>query len=439
MTAAQRHRLLSDPSIDSEQLERSWWFRARPSQLPPRDPDWVYFLMLGGRGSGKTRAGAEWVRDVKNKTSPIALVGPTAADVRDVMIRGPAGILAISPNEDYPSYEPSNRRLVWDNGAVAMCFSAEEPDRLRGPQHAGFWADELAAWQYPDETWANLEFGLRVGDTPRGVITTTPRPIRLLRQLLEDPLSRVSRTSTYANAAQLPQRFLDQIIKRHEGTRLGRQEIYAELLDDVPGALWTRDVLDRDRLPYGFKLPDMKRVVVAIDPAMTSGEEADETGIVVAACDWDGRGYVLADLSGHYQPIEWARQAVAQYKFHKADRIVAEINNGGEMVEHTVRTVEANVPFTGVHASRGKVTRAEPVSALYEQGRIHHVGMFAALEDQMINFTVDYDRTVNDSPDRVDALVWAFHDLLVDAGPAPVIVKSEMLTSQPLIRMMRRR
>jgi phage terminase large subunit-like protein len=440
----ERDRILRSLSTDEpEALEYDWKFRGRPSQLPPDDPDWVYWLMLAGRGSGKTRAGAEWVRAIKETISPIALIGATAADVRDVMIRGPAGLLAIAPPGDYPSYEPSNRRLVWRNGAIAMCFSAEEPDRLRGPQHAACWCDESAAWQYPDETWANLEFGLRVGDQPRAMITTTPRPIRLLRQLIADPLTRITRTSSYANASHLPQRFLDQIIARHEGTRLGRQEIYAELLDDVPGALWTRQIIDDNRLPYGTRLGDMKRIVVAIDPAVTSGEEADETGIIVACCDWNGHGYVLADLSGRYQPIEWARIAIEQYRLHKADRIVAEVNNGGEMVEHTIKMTAGDeiIPFSPVHASRGKAIRAEPVSALYEQNRVHHLGYFAKLEDQMSNFTIDYDRTKDVSPDRMDALVWAFHDLLVEAGPPPVIVTKAMLDPlrMPMARMLRRR
>ena len=226
----------------------------------------------------------------------------------------------------------------------------------------------------------------------------------------------MSRSSSYANRGYLAPQFFEKIIRRYEGTRLGRQEIYGELLDDVPGALWTRDGLERDRWPYGKQLPDLARVVIAIDPAMTSGEDADETGIVVVGKDFNGHGYVLADRSGHYQPTEWAREAVAQYHHpdRPGDRIVAEINNGGEMVEATLRVVDAGVPFTAVHATRGKVVRAEPVSALYEQGKIHHVGGFPQLEDQMTNFTTDFDRAVNGSPDRVDALVWAITDLLIE-------------------------
>jgi phage terminase large subunit-like protein len=264
------------------------------------------------------------------------------------------------------------------------------------------------------------------------VITTTPRPIKVIRELISDPLCRVTRTSSYANRSHLAPQFFEKIITRYEGTRLGRQEIYGELLDDVPGALWTHAGIEHDRLPFGYRLPDFKRIVVAIDPAMTSGEDADETGIIVAACDWNGHGYVLADVSGHYQPIEWARVALAQFHHpqRKADRIVAEINAGGEMVEHTIRTVDENVPYTAVHASRGKVIRAEPVSALYEQHRVHHVGSFPQLEDQMTSFTVDFDRKqAGYSPDRVDALVWAFHDLLVEPVPPPVRITDAMVRS----------
>jgi phage terminase large subunit-like protein len=405
---------LSDDDVAG--LLWDWPFWARPSQLPPSDPDWSYYMMLAGRGSGKTRAGAEFIRAAKNTHNPIALIGATMDDVIGVMVEGPAGLQRIAPPGDYPVLR--NNRLQWPNGAQAQLFSAERPDRLRGPQHAIGWADELAAWKYTEETWSNFEFGLRIGRSPRAMITTTPRPIKLVRQLLSDPQCRVRRTSSYANRAHLPERYFSRIIARHEGTRLGRQEIYAEILDDVPGALWTRDVLERDRLRYDTKLPDLTRVVVAIDPAMTSGEDADETGIIVAGKDFAGHAYVLSDRSGHYQPTEWAKEALAQFHHadRPADRIVAEINAGGEMVENTLRMIDPAVPFTAVHASRGKVIRAEPISALYEQGKVHHVGFFGALEDQMTSFTVDYDRSVDGSPDRVDALVWAITELLVEGS-----------------------
>ena len=274
-----------------------------------------------------------------------------------------------------------------------------------------------------------LMFGLRLGEDPRVMVTTTPRPTRLLKSLVADPTVAISRGTTYQNRANLAGAFLQQIIKKYEGTRLGRQELNAELLDDVPGALWSRALIEAAWPPIGFVMPDLVRVVVAIDPAASSGEDADETGIIVAGKDKDSRGYVLADLSGHHTPIEWARIAVAAYKSHGADRIVAEVNNGGEMVEATLRVVDDNVAYTAVHATRGKVVRAEPVAALYEQGRIRHIGAFTALEDQMCEFTPDLDRSKpkrdptdpsslgkggRTSPDRADALVWAFTELLVE-------------------------
>ena len=409
-------------------FEYHWPYRARPEQLPP-EGSWRVWLVMAGRGFGKTRCGAEWVwAGVKAGRRRIALVAPTAADARDVMVEGESGILAISPDHERPLYEPSKRRLTWRNGAVATTYSADEPERLRGPQHDAAWCDEMAAWRYP-EAWDMLMFGLRLGEDPRVIVTTTPRPTRLLKNLVADPTVAISRGTTYQNRANLPGAFLQQIIKKYEGTRLGRQELNAELLDDVPGALWSRALIEAARPPRGFVMPDLVRVVVAIDPAASSGEDADETGIIVAGKDKDSRGYVLADLSGHHTPIEWARIVVAAYKCHGADRIVAEVNNGGEMVEATLRVVDDNVAYTAVHATRGKVVRAEPVAALYEQGRIRHMGAFTVLEDQMCEFTPDLDRSKpkrdstdpsslgkggRTSPDRADALVWAFTELLVE-------------------------
>ena len=441
MTASLLEQLADLPKAEADALIRAmapgaaaafeydWRYRARPEQLPPGG-SWRVWLLLAGRGFGKTRCGAEWVRaEVKAGRRRIALVGPTAADARDVMVEGEAGILAISSDHERPLYEPSKRRLTWRNGAVATTFSADEPERLRGPQHDAAWCDELGAWRYP-EAWDMLMFGMRLGADPRTVVTTTPRPAKLVRDLVRDPTCVVTRGSSYENRANLAGAFLQQIIKKYEGTRLGRQELNAELLDDVPGALWSRALIEAARPPMGFVMPDLVRVVVAIDPAASSGEDADETGIIVAGKDKDSRGYVLADLSGHHTPIEWARIAVAAYKSHGADRIVAEVNNGGEMVEATLRVVDDNVAYTAVHATRGKVVRAEPVAALYEQGRIRHMGAFTALEDQMCEFTPDLDRSkpkrdptdpsslgmggARSSPDRADALVWAFTELLVE-------------------------
>jgi phage terminase large subunit-like protein len=395
-------------------LENSWLAVARPNQLPPPG-DWQIWLLLAGRGFGKTRTLAEWVCDqvTLGRAARIALVAATAADARDVLVEGESGILAVAPRWFRPIYESSKRRLTWPNGAIATTFSAEEPERLRGPQHDAAVCDELGAWSRP-ETWDMLQFGLRLGQKPRCLVATTPRPTKLIRELLarEGRDVVVTRGSTYENRANLAPGFFDQVIGKYEGTRLGRQELNAELLEDTPGALWSHGIIDAARQAAA---PNLARIVVAIDPAMTSGEDADETGILVVGKDHQGHGYVLADVSGRYQPIEWAKIAIAAYRTHHADRIVAERNNGGDMVEATIRMVDPNVPVTTVWASRGKVTRAEPISALYEQGRMHHVGGFPQLEDQMTNFTSDFDRQkAGYSPDRLDALVFASTELLVE-------------------------
>ncbi len=397
---------------DADEFNYDWSRWARVSQRPPPG-DWRVWLLLAGRGFGKTRTGAELVRTRvgAHTARRIALVAPTAADARDVMVEGESGLLAIAPPWDRPLYEPSKRRLTWPNGAVATMFSADEPERLRGPQHDFAWCDELAAWRYP-EAWDMLMFGLRLGDDPRAIVTTTPRPTKPIRALLADPKVVVTRGTTAENRANLAPAFLDQIVRRYQGTRLGRQELEAEMLDDMPGGLWQRGIIEATRTRT---LPELSRVVVAIDPAVSASEDADETGIIVAGRDADGHGYVLADASGRYAPAEWARIAIAAYGAHQADRVVAEINNGGEMVEATLRMIDPNVPFSAVRATRGKVARAEPVAALYEQGRIHHIGAFPQLEDQMCSFTTDFDRKATGySPDRVDALVWAFTELLVE-------------------------
>ena len=405
---------------EARALLYEWAFWVRPNQLPPKG-EWRVWLVLAGRGFGKTRTGAEMIRArVTARTAHrLALVAPTAGDARDVMVEGESGILAISPPWERPRYEPSKRRLTWPNGAVATLFSADEPERLRGPQHDAAWCDELASWRHP-EAWDMLMFGLRLGADPRVVVTTTPRTTSLIRGLIDDPTVIVTRGTTYENRANLASAFFGQIIQKYQGTRLGRQELEAELLADVPGALWNRGMLEGSRVRAA---PPLIRVVVAIDPAASSTERADETGIIVAGKDAGGRGWVLADASGRYQPTEWAKTAVSVYRAHRADRIVAEVNNGGDMVEATLRVIEPNAPFSAVRASRGKVTRAEPIAALYEQGRVHHLGVFPELEDQMCAFTADAHgnratRSASHSPDRVDALVWALTDLLVEAMPA---------------------
>jgi phage terminase large subunit-like protein len=402
----------------ADALSNSWRVQARPEQREPSGDRWSTWLILAGRGWGKTRTGTEWVHGhaVAGTASRIAIVAPTAADVRDVLVEGPSGFLAIASNSTRPTWEPSKHRLTWPNGVEASAFSAEEPERLRGPQHDLAYCDELATWKHP-EALDMLNFGLRVGIRPRKLITTTPRPSKMLKAIIADPTTVITRGATTDNEKNLAPSFMAGILRKYGGTRLGRQEIDGELLLDVPNALWQLDWLDRDRVA---KAPELERVVVAIDPAVTSGEDADETGIIVAGVVGD-HAYVLEDASGRYQPHEWAQRAIGLYRKHKADRIVGEVNNGGEMVASTIRMIDPNVSFKAVHATRGKVVRAEPCSALYEQSRVHHVGTFARLEDQLCSFTSDFNRgAAGYSPDRLDALVWALSELMVLAVEAPL-------------------
>lgn len=418
-------RTLSDEQC--RQLLHDWRFLARPAQIAPDDlledeTPWSTWLILAGRGFGKTRTGAEWVREqIKLGVGRVHLIAPTASDARDVMVEGESGLLSVCWAGDKaadgsalgrPSYEPSKRRLTWANGAVATLFSAEEPERLRGPQSEIIWADELAAWKYLKDTWDMAMFGLRLGSHPKTCITTTPKPSPTLRQILKDARTVVTRGSTFDNAGNLAPTFLKAIRDKYEGTRLGRQELNAELLDDVPGALWTRDMIDAAQVR---SIPDMQRIVVAVDPSGTAGEsdEGDSIGIVVAGLGVDGLGYVLADRTCKLSPDGWGRRAVAAYHEFNADRIVAERNFGGAMVEHVIRTVDKKVAYKEVTASRGKVARAEPVAALYEQGRVKHHGSMPELEDQMCNIASD-GYVGEGSPDRADAAVWALTDLMLN-------------------------
>lgn len=372
----------------ADAISGDWNLRARPDQLAPVGDWWTIWLLLGGRGAGRTRSGAEWVRaQAMAGVSRIALIGPTAGDVRDIMIEGPSGILSISADHDRPVYQPALRKLEWPNGIKALTYSADEPERLRGGNHGAIWADELAAWRLP-AAWDMAMLGLRHGSKPRAVVTTTPRPSRLIRALVEREGKDVAitRASTYANAENLAKPFLDQIVSQYAGTRLGRQEIDAELLLDTPGALWTRAMLDGVLIQ---RAPQLKRVVVAVDPSGTRGasDSGDAIGIVVAGLGVDGLAYVLADRSCKLSPDGWGRRAVDAYHEFKADRIVAERNFGGAMVEHVIRSVDRNISYKEVSASRGKIARAEPCAALYEQGRVKHVGIFTDLEDELCNMT----------------------------------------------------
>lgn len=418
-------------------LSTHWPFWARPDQLAPVG-DWMSWLILAGRGWGKTRTGAETVRSWVCGTTPlgkgsykrIALVAETAADARDVLVEGESGILQCHPKAFRPKYEPSKRRLTWPNGAVATLYNATEPDQLRGPQHDAGWCDELAKWTYARETWDQLQFGMRLGIMPRIVITTTPRPIPVLKEIIGDKSTVITKGRTMDNASNLARRFIEKIHEKYEKTRLGRQELEAELLDDLPGALWSRTYFDP---PEGSQylgritarqLPELVRIVVAVDPSGTKGDEdnGDYVGIVVAGIDKYGHGYILADRSCKEGPQGWGKAAVSAYEEFGADAIIAETNFGGAMVESVIRSVAPRVPYRPVKASRGKVARAEPVAALYEQGRVSHVtgadikdkdGIgLSAIEDQMCLFS-PRGYAGEGSPDRADAAIWALTELML--------------------------
>ena len=411
-------------------LDRDWQLWARDDQLPPplsqSGGPWTTWLILGGRGAGKTRAGAEWVRGLALGQPPfadspvgcIALIGETLGDARAVMVDGPSGLLAIHPKSERPAYNASRRELAWPNGAVARLFSADDPESLRGPQFGAAWADELAKWRYAADAWDMLQFCLRLGDRPRQAVTTTPRPIPLLKRLLADPTTAISRAPTRANAANLAPSFLSAVVSRYQGTRLGRQELDGELIEDRPDALWQRSALDAARLD---RAPPLARIVVAVDPPVTSGPRADACGIVACGRAEDGRAYVLADATTQGRsPLEWARTAVRLYESLDADCIVAEVNQGGELVAQMLRQVSPGVPVRMVRATRGKYLRAEPVASLYERALVAHVGAWPELEDQMCDFGPG-GLSNGASPDRLDALVWALTELMLNDRAAPRI------------------
>lgn len=415
------------------ELEQLWDWKhwARPNQLPPPG-EWLTWLVLAGRGFGKTRCGAEWIRSevTEKRAGRIALIAETQKDLEEVMVFGESGINSVFPKHQRPKVTKKPIRVEFHTGAIAYGYNATEPDQLRGPQFDTAWGDELAKWRYARETWDQLQFGMRLGKRPRQIITTTPRPIPILKEILSSNTTVITRGVTLDNQANLAPSFIKSITDKYAGTRLGRQELSAEILDDVPDALWTRTALDRDRRSIN-DIPPLKRVVVAIDPAAKMNvdpEDGAATGIIVAGVGDDNRGYIIDDATCRESPNGWARMAVACFDRYQADRIVAEINNGGEMVAATVRAVRPTIPFREVHASRGKWTRAEPIAALYEQGRISHVGTFAALEDEMVNFGPN--GMVGDkSPDRVDALVWALTELF------PTIVKTVKKIAMPVAKI----
>lgn len=409
---------------DSTLTALPWLFEfwAMEHQLPP-EGDWRSWVIMGGRGAGKTRAGSEWVRAQVEGARPldagrarrVALVGETFDQVRDVMVFGDSGIMACSPPDRVPEWKATARKLVWPNGAEAQCFTASEPEMLRGPQFDAAWVDELAKWKKGQATWDMLQFALRLGDDPRCVVTTTPRNVGVLKEMLKRASTVVTHAKTEANRANLAGSFLEEVKARYGGTRLGRQELDGVLLDDAEGAMWNTKQLEAGRVS---QLPQMERIVVAVDPSVTANAGSDECGIVVFGVSGgdDPRkwtGYVIEDATiSAASPVEWAQRAIDVARKHGADRVVAEVNQGGDLVEEMLRQLDPLLPYRAVRASKGKAARAEPVAALYEQGRIRHLGAFGALEDQMVQMTPN-GFLGRGSPDRVDALVWAAHDAMI--------------------------
>lgn len=397
-----------------------WSLHARPHQRPDHD-DWLIWLLLGGRGSGKTRTGAEWVREqvgVRGK-SRIALVAPTFNDAREVMLEGESGLLNIGYPSERPEFSSSRRRLDWPNGAVGYVYTAEDPDGLRGPQFDAAWADEFCAWSYPEDTLSNLRLALRIGEKPQLVMTTTPRPIPALKDLMKATGVLVSRGKTSDNADNLAPTFMAAMEDAYGGTRLGRQELGGEFIEDLDGALWTRDMLEA---AYTVERPEFSKIIVAIDPPVTSGERSDACGLIVAARSGEGRSakaYILHDgtVQG-LSPEGWARAAITLAQGWDADYILAEVNQGGELVTSVLRMFDPFIAIRTVHASRSKTARADPVAALYEQGRVLHCGRFSSLEDELASIGTQAQKG---SPDRADALVWAVTELLLKSRAAPRI------------------
>ena len=418
-------------AVKVDELKHDWNFWGRETQFAPEGKDWNVWLLNCGRGFGKTRCGAEWVREqVKQGHKRIACVASTNSDIERVMVKGESGFLNVCWKGDkthkgkpmgFPEWSPTKRALTWENGAKVEFYSAEEPERLRGPQFSVAWCDELAAWNKDIDTWQMLQFCLRLGKHPRVCVTTTPKPTKLIRELLKNPKVVVTTGSTFDNSANLAGTYLTAVREQYEGTRIGRQELYAEVLEEAEGALWSTDMLDNSHIKHK-DLPDLARIVVALDPAVTANAESDMTGIVVAGIDINGIAYVLGDYTAKLSPQGWASKAIQLYHQYEADRIVAEVNQGGDMVKTTIHGEDETVSYKAVRASRGKYARAEPISALYERGLVKHVSnppdgaSLNELETQM--------RTWEPlgrigSPDRLDAMVWALTDLCLNGWSKP--------------------
>jgi len=400
---------------------------AHPHQLPPAAANngepWTTWLLIGGRGAGKTRAGAEWIKHValaprqeNEGERRIALIGETEHETREVMIEGVSGLLSVHPRDRRPVWSPARRRLEWQNGAIAQAFSAEDPESLRGPQFSAAWSDELAKWRHAEDTFDMLQFGLRLGARPQQMITTTPRPIALLKRLIADPSSAVTHAGTRANAYHLSPAFIDTVVKRYDGTRLGRQELDGEIIEDRADALWSRALIESCRVT---DTPPLQRIVVAVDPPASTGRGADACGLVAAGRAGNGLVYVIADeTNSGLSPAGWAAKAVALWRRLQADALVVEVNQGGDMVRSVIGEADPSVPVIAVRATRGKWLRAEPIAALYEQGKVKHAGSFPALEDEMCDFGID-GLSSGRSPDRLDALVWAVTHLTFGARAGP--------------------
>ena len=398
-------------------LYTDWLKTARPKQLKPLEEHYIW-LILAGRGWGKTRTGAQDIAlyALRNPESLCAVVAPTHGDLRRVCFGGNSGLLSIIPDECYTNspdskgYSSSIAEIRLHNGSKIMGYAAIEPDRLRGSQFHRAWADELAAWRYP-EAFDQLMFGLRLGDKPQCVVTTTPKPSKIIKDLIAREDVCVTTGNTFENEDNLADSALAMLKERYEGTSLGRQELYAEIIEEFEGALWSNTMIEETRLSEDTDR-ELKKIVVAIDPAVTSNANSDETGIIVVGSDHTDQFYVLDDYSGIYSPDKWARLSVNAYYDYQADLVVAETNNGGDLVERVIRSVDPNIPYRSVRATRGKMTRAEPISALYEQKRVHHIGYLPELEQQMISYTGE----TNTSPDRLDALVWGLTELSKSRG-----------------------
>jgi len=399
---------------EAEELLYDWRVWARPKQLPPPGK-WLTWMILTGRSWGKTRTAAEWIIDnARKKAKHIALIGQTVADVRDTMIKiGISSIQKISHPSFMPEYTPSIRTLAWPNGTIATTYSGDKPDQVRGPSHDIVWIDELAKFQYPQAIWDNLMFGLRESEDMRILITTTPRPIKTIKDIIAMEGTVTVRGSTYENKDNLPKKYFEQVIAPYVGTRLGQQEIEGKILDDNPNALWTREMIENSRVN---KHPNLIRVVIGVDPEASDTKTSAETGIIAAGLDSNGHGYILGDDTVKGKPDRWGNAVITSYYKYRGDRIIGEVNNGGDMIEYVIKTIDENVSYKSVRATKGKYIRAEPVSALYEQGRIHHVGNFIDLEDQLCEWEPG-----GKSPDRLDAEVWAITELMLAGEGSPGI------------------